>query len=377
MPDDALVLLLMLTAGLCLAGNGAVVALLLYATARRAGRPLLPPVRPVRPGPSGGIVVGIFVVFVLVTPVVQTLLARCGFFATLYGPDFPIDLPDKATAAQKAASTLRYLWASAFGFPMTYALIVGLVRRRTRPAFAPNAAAMNGVAGYLTWLLVTPAALIVFVLANNVHTWLTGQLPDKHPLTLLGETAGRIEWALFAVQAIVFAPVLEEMVFRGVLLSWLMKKESPENRPDEPFALAPSLRGGVVFLVAFAIAVEDHRKDWFAAVGAGDAKAVAVHTIPAAFVLALVPLYFVLPKLRRLRRHLRIRSPRHVQGIVASSALFAAFHSAVWPSPVPLVVLALAIGYLYARTRSVVGPIVVHGMFNAVSVVYLWLGGPA
>jgi membrane protease YdiL (CAAX protease family) len=41
------------------------------------------------------------------------------------------------------------------------------------------------------------------------------------------------------------------------------------------------------------------------------------------------------------------------------------------------VVLAVGLGYLYLRTRSLVGPVVVHGLFNAVSAVYLLIGGPA
>jgi membrane protease YdiL (CAAX protease family) len=74
---------------------------------------------------------------------------------------------------------------------------------------------------------------------------------------------------------------------------------------------------------------------------------------------------------------LRIRSTQHLRAIWASAALFAAVHSHVWPSPVPLVVLAVGLGYLYLRTRSLVGPIVVHAMFNAVSALYLVLGGPS
>jgi membrane protease YdiL (CAAX protease family) len=95
------------------------------------------------------------------------------------------------------------------------------------------------------------------------------------------------------------------------------------------------------------------------------------------FFVLLVPVFYAVSNLRRLRRHLRIRSRRHVQAILASSALFAAVHAQVWPSPVPLVLLAVGLGYLYLRTRSLVGPIVVHGMFNAVSALYLLLGGKA
>jgi membrane protease YdiL (CAAX protease family) len=74
---------------------------------------------------------------------------------------------------------------------------------------------------------------------------------------------------------------------------------------------------------------------------------------------------------------LRLRSRQDARAILASAALFAAFHAHVWPSPVPLVVLAVGLGFLYVRTHSLVGPVVVHSMFNAVSAVYLLLGGRA
>jgi membrane protease YdiL (CAAX protease family) len=95
------------------------------------------------------------------------------------------------------------------------------------------------------------------------------------------------------------------------------------------------------------------------------------------FFLALLPIDLLLPRLNRLRRRLRIRSAQHARAVWAGSALFAAFHAQVWPSPVPLFVLALGLGYLYLRTRTLIGPVVVHGLFNAVSAVYLLLGGPA
>jgi membrane protease YdiL (CAAX protease family) len=105
--------------------------------------------------------------------------------------------------------------------------------------------------------------------------------------------------------------------------------------------------------------------------------AAASYLIPTAFFLALVPFDFILHRFKWIRRHLRIRSTQHLRAIWASAALFAAVHSHVWPSPVPLVVLAVGLGYLYLRTRSLVGPIVVHAMFNAVSALYLVLGGPS
>ena len=89
-----------------------------------------------------------------------------------------------------------------------------------------------------------------------------------------------------------------------------------------------------------------------------------------------MPLFIVLPKWRWLRRHLRLRSAHDVRAVLACSALFAAFHAAVWPSPVPLFALAMGLGYLQARTKSMVGPVVVHLLFNAVSAITVILGGP-
>jgi membrane protease YdiL (CAAX protease family) len=41
---------------------------------------------------------------------------------------------------------------------------------------------------------------------------------------------------------------------------------------------------------------------------------------------------------------------------------------------VPLFVLALGLGTLAARTRSLVGPIVLHSLFNAASCAVFFLG---
>ena len=60
--------------------------------------------------------------------------------------------------------------------------------------------------------------------------------------------------------------------------------------------------------------------------------------------------------------------------IVGSAALFACVHANVWPTPVPLALLALALGWLAMRTQSVIAPIVVHMLFNTVAFVELALG---
>jgi Type II CAAX prenyl endopeptidase Rce1-like len=55
------------------------------------------------------------------------------------------------------------------------------------------------------------------------------------------------------------------------------------------------------------------------------------------------------------------------RAIYGTALLFAMFHVSVWPTPIPLFVLALGLGYLAHRTQSIVGPIVLHVLFNAVA----------
>jgi membrane protease YdiL (CAAX protease family) len=58
-------------------------------------------------------------------------------------------------------------------------------------------------------------------------------------------------------------------------------------------------------------------------------------------------------------------------GVFATAVLFAWIHARVWPSPVPLLWLALGLGWLRWRSGSLVGPIVLHAVFNAIACVIL------
>lgn len=57
--------------------------------------------------------------------------------------------------------------------------------------------------------------------------------------------------------------------------------------------------------------------------------------------------------------------------IVACSTLFAVMHVSHGPAPIPLFVLALGLGYLYARTGRVLPCIVVHVLLNGCSLAVL------
>lgn len=53
------------------------------------------------------------------------------------------------------------------------------------------------------------------------------------------------------------------------------------------------------------------------------------------------------------------------------SAMFALMHAGQGPSPVPLFLFSLVLGFLYDRTRNIVAPLVLHMLLNGVSVLIL------
>lgn len=384
--EDSPVVRLMLMSGLSIALGGAALAVLLFLVFRLGDARLLAAPRQSLPKWTGfGVLaaVGVFFLFNVGARFVQSVLIQSGFFTRIYGESFPLELPENPSAAQKGAATVRFLWSSAIAFPFAI-LAMYLLRKAVHlpSSIRVRSLPQGFVAGYLTWLMITPAAFCVFVLASLGHQALTGKDPEKHPLTQIADLTGPWKW-LFVLQTVVIAAVIEEWLFRGVLLPWLAQRKPVP--PDTPFTILPSHRPLLILLGALGVGVAfTFGTDYL--IGPAQVQtafkenflaAVAAYLIPAVFFLLLLPFDFLLPRLHRLRRFLRIRSAQDVRAIWASSALFAAMHAHVWPSPIPLMVLAMGLGYLYLRTRSLVGPIVVHGMFNAVSAMYLILGGPA
>ena len=58
--------------------------------------------------------------------------------------------------------------------------------------------------------------------------------------------------------------------------------------------------------------------------------------------------------------------------ILISSVLFAAVHT-TWPTPIPLFVFALGLGYLYQQTHRILPCIVTHASLNSVTLILMWL----
>ena len=78
-----------------------------------------------------------------------------------------------------------------------------------------------------------------------------------------------------------------------------------------------------------------------------------------------------------LLTHVPLTRRKHNQyaAIYATSVLFASAHD-VWPTPIPLFAFSLILGWLAVRTGGVTASIVVHGLLNTVSALYVLRGGP-
>jgi membrane protease YdiL (CAAX protease family) len=309
-----------------------------------------------RKGPerrTGFEVAALFLLNVVFVSVMVAVLQKAGFFREVYGPTFPEPLPSRdalgmvgggagaSSVVESAApfQTVRTMWASLFAVPLLYATAVGFavaVNRKPRFEFADWYARVW--AGIAAWAVLTPVVFGVYAAADRITTGLGGE-PDRHPMTKLGVGESPFDRVVFALAVCVAAPLAEELLFRGILVRWTAGR---------------AYRGWIVLVVAGILA----------AAGTGDLRSPAV-----AFTASLGVGVLAIRKLGG--KPFAFRGA----GIWASVALFAAAHSAVWPTPVPLFVLGLGLGWLCLRTRGILACVVAHGLFNAVSFVYLLRGG--
>ena len=154
--------------------------------------------------------------------------------------------------------------------------------------------------------------------------------------------------------AVFIAPVCEEVLFRGIIQSWLCASSTvfdPSLRRSCPRAW-PSRRGKPCSAPSFA-----HSQ-------AGLSEPPAKHDFRISLDLPSGPS----PEtpVTTVDQTLAANA-----GIVTTSLIFAALHWGQWPAPIPIFFLAVVIGYVYQRTGSLIAAICMHAMFNGLSVLFL------
>lgn len=167
----------------------------------------------------------------------------------------------------------------------------------------------NLLLGLLGFLWIMPWVYGVNALALQIWT------PTMHPIfDLANQSGGQPTWLLAVGSGVLLAPIAEELIFRGVFLTWFTWGS----------------RGWVPF------------------------------------VSRNQPPELVFPSPRRL-----------LLANVLTSCLFSSLHATQWPAPLAIFVLSLAMGWLYQRTASLVGVCALHILFNSSSTLIVYLTAPA
>jgi membrane protease YdiL (CAAX protease family) len=231
-----------------------------------------------------------------------------------------------------------------------------------RGAAAPQRLSSQIAAGFAAFFLVAPTTWIVQFAVRWIAARFGEPPVSNHPLvtqlTLHPEDA--LIWSLVALQAVVCAPLREEVFFRGILQPWAVHR---------PFG------GNITALLAAVASV----------VFVGERQPGTGVVFSAMGFVAAV--WLLLLAVRRLRIPPRLRSMSQLlfprlsrgslpadqvfRGVVGTSLAFSMVHMPAWPDPVPLTVLSLGLGWLAFRTQSLVGPVVCHALFNAMTMYQL------
>lgn len=193
--------------------------------------------------------------------------------------------------------------------------------------------------GAIAWL----AALLPVYTTAFLVMKVFGQA-EKHPLIeMLVENPSSQLMLIGAIAAVIVAPICEEIIFRLLLQGWLEKWEDSVlgwRRPIVPteVAVLPDSVGPDGGVIAESTP--------------NIAPTPAPDELPPQYGLGGLPYGFA--------------------PIALSSMLFALAHAQVGTDPIPIFVLALALGFVYQRTHRIIPSMVTHALFNGMSLLMLW-----
>jgi membrane protease YdiL (CAAX protease family) len=310
------------------------------------------------PWSASEIILGVFLVWFFWPAMTQSTLQAIGFYQWYYGSEFVarVEKEDSDSSDKRQSLARMSLWPSALAaplqaltFPLLFAAFSG-----TRPqqlGLTSRRLGRNALSGAIGLLFLAPIVFGIYALIRHLYAREGGSV-EKHALEIIAQQ--RLypsEWVLLVFTAMLAAPVREELTFRGVL---------------QPWVAARRWGGHAAMLGSFALTtVLNLSERWSQLVAAWpQPAALASATMPSLFVLATLPVYALVCW--------KSRTPVG-PAIFGTSLLFACIHTAVWPTPVPLFVLALGLGILAQRSGSIVGAIVLHSLFNGISCVQLLL----
>lgn len=180
--------------------------------------------------------------------------------------------------------------------------------------------------------------------------------PTKHPFILLLQKTPDLRLFLAtSVNAVLLAPLVEELLFRGVLQGWLQSLRSGMSFDE---VLVGAERDGVT--PPPTLGTESSAEALSVADTSNPYRTPALDEAPIVAELVDTPT----PTPNRFVTWLPI---------LGSSVLFSLAHYSHGPDWVPLLVLAMGLGYLFQRTHRLVPCMTVHFLLNLTSMGLLYL----
>jgi membrane protease YdiL (CAAX protease family) len=222
--------------------------------------------------------------------------------------------------------------------------------------------------GLVAFLIAAPIVYGIQLIAVTILKTFK-EKPKSHPVQdmLQEQFSGKIAF-LAVVSAVIMAPLLEELLFRGILQQWLIRQIERFRRvwiglhspvvlrlPDgrlTPESVFQKPEGGSDFS---SIPPDPPlvREENGTASLVTDEKSPS-HTPSEGFTAN--------PATSRLTVE---------AAIGLTSFIFASMHAAQWPAPIPLFALSVIIGVIYYRTGSLITAIIMHAAFNGFSTLFM------
>ena len=344
---------------------------------------------------TGGEVLAVYLIMQLAPALIAKLLDRIDFFHLIYG--------------QRPSGAVEFLWVETFSFPLFVFLSFTVLYLMSRTYFndlglSRSRWQANCVLGYVGFVLATPVVLGLFAGLENLPT-IVGE-PRRNPLTqVISEINTPFDRSLFVVVVCVMVPIVEELVFRGVIQGWLRRASlngyvlllvlvlifsTLFALPDDNGTLLRNIQwqrvlfpallaGGYLVMLrscermGLFLSEEDflpppenkeHDPDLESPANDGGEASESRQPTPAQILAAA---RWKVHDVRQQRGKIRLT-------IFGSAMVFALAHSVMWPDPIPLFVLGLVLGWLAQRTQNLLPGIVLHALFNGVATAILFLG---
>ena len=224
--------------------------------------------------------------------------------------------------------------------------------------------------GVMAFVMLAPPVYAI----QAAIVWL-GKWKYEHPLIEMLQKSPDISlFLLLAFSACIMAPLSEEWFFRAIVQGWLERalgwltgfSSVPHSAPptrelDPPTEVFEADILGSESAATMSPAAAPHSA--LPATLADSNSYAASHLAPA-----------TAPPMEEIGE---APFPRSILAqwlpILISAVLFGLAHFGHGPAPIPLTILAIGLGYVYQRTHSIVPVMVVHALFNSVSMLLFYV----